>query len=166
MSARRLERTPGRVRRFGVATFLLAIASGLFAGTGFAQEDGGTETFSCTVAFVIDGDSFNCRNGAKVRLLLVNAPEDGPFGDLARGALAGLLPVGDRFRIETDRLRQDKQGRVLGYVFLPDGQMVNEMMIRQGYAFLKPDETNRKYLPELREAEAAARDTGRGLWDR
>ncbi|MGH7557971.1 MAG: thermonuclease family protein [Gemmatimonadota bacterium] len=166
MSARAPVAPLGRVRQFVVASFLLAVASGLAAGKGFAQGNPDTETFSCTVAFVIDGDSFNCRSGIKVRLLLVNAPEDGPFGDLARGALAGLLPAGERFRIETDRRRQDKQGRVMGYVFLPDGQMVNEMMIRQGYAFLKPDETNQRYLTELREAEAAARETERGLWAR
>lgn len=166
MSARAPHPWFGRLRRLLAAGFLLATGSGFAAGTGFAQENDGPEDFSCTVAFVIDGDSFNCRNGAKVRLLLVNAPEDGPFGDLARGALVSLLPVGERFRIETDRRREDKQGRVLGYVFLPDGQMVNEMMIRQGYAFLKPEEDNRRYLSELRQAEAAARETQRGLWSR
>ncbi len=166
MSASARERPAGRVRRFLVAGFLLALAAGLAPATGFAQGEGAPEAFSCTVAFVIDGDSLNCRNGVKVRLLLINAPEDGPFGDVARGALASLLPVGESFLIETDRRRQDKDGRVLGYIFLPDGQMVNEMMIRQGYAFLKPDETNRRHLTELREAEAAARETGRGLWAR
>jgi micrococcal nuclease len=115
---------------------------------------------------VIDGDSFNCRDGTKVRLLLVNTPESGPFGDLARRAMVSLLPVGETFRIETDRERRDKQGRILGYVFLADGQMANELMIRQGYAFLKPSEDNRRYLPRLREAETAARETRRGLWAR
>jgi micrococcal nuclease len=130
-----------------------------------AQEEA-VQAFSCTVAFVIDGDSFNCRDGTKVRLLLVNTPESGPFGDLARRAMVSLLPVGETFRIETDRERRDKQGRILGYVFLADGQMANELMIRQGYAFLKPSEDNRRYLPRLREAETAARETRRGLWAR
>jgi micrococcal nuclease len=130
-----------------------------------AQEEA-VQAFSCTVAFVIDGDSCTCRAGTKVRLRLVDAPESGPFGDLARRALVGLLPVGETFRIETDRESRDKQGRLLGYVFLEDGQMVNELMIRQGYAFLKPSEDNRRYLPRLREAETAARETRRGLWAR
>lgn len=166
MSAPAPERRLGRVRRSHVAGFLLAATAAFAPGTGFAQEDGAPETFSCTVAFVIDGDSLNCRDGVKLRLLLVNSPEDGPFGDLARAALAGLLPVGETFRVETDRRRQDKQGRVMGYVFLPDGQMVNEMMVRQGYAFLKPDGINRRHLAELREAESVARESGRGLWAR
>jgi micrococcal nuclease len=148
-------------RRLAAALLLLAVA---WAPARAQQED--TETLSCTVAYVIDGDSFNCRNGTKVRLLLVNAPESGPFGDLARRALVGLLPVGQTFRIEIDRERRDGQGRLLGYVFLADGQMANELMIRQGYAFLKPSEDNRRYLPRLREAEAAARETRRGLWAR
>jgi micrococcal nuclease len=151
-------------RRLALA-LVVAFAWGLAPEAATAQEAGGG-SISCTVAFVIDGDAFNCRDGTKVRLLLVNAPESGPFGDLARRALVGLLPVGESFRIETDRERRDKQGRMLGYVFLPDGQMVNELMIRQGYAFLKPSEDNRRYLPELREAEAAARETRRGLWAR
>jgi micrococcal nuclease len=148
-------------RRLAAALLLLAVA---WAPARAQQED--TETLSCTVAYVIDGDSFNCRNGTKVRLLLVNAPESGPFGDLARRALVGLLPVGQTFRIEIDRERRDGQGRLLAYVFLADGQMANELMIRQGYAFLKPSEDNRRYLPRLREAEAAARETRRGLWAR
>lgn len=152
-------------RRLAAALALVVAIGWGLAPSARAQDDGGG-AFSCTVAFVIDGDSFNCRDGTKVRLLLVDAPESGPFGDLARRALVGLLPVGETFRIETDRERRDKQGRMLGYVFLEDGQMVNEMMIRQGYAFLKPSEDNRRYLPRLREAETAARETRRGLWAR
>lgn len=145
---------------------VLVLAWGAAPGSLRAQDQAGAGSFSCTVAFVNDGDSFNCRDGTKIRLLLVNAPESGPFGDLARRALAGLLPVGETFRIQTDRERVDSQRRVLGYVFLPDGQLVNELMIRQGYAFLKPSEDNRLYLARLREAEAAARETRRGLWAR
>lgn len=155
----------GGGRRLVRAALSLA-AVALAPAVGLAQEEAAPETFSCTIAFVIDGDSLNCRDGTRIRLLLMNAPEAGPFGDLARRALAGLLPVGESFRVETDRRRQDKQGRVLGYVFLPDGQMVNEMMIREGYAFLKPDDDNRRHLSRLRRAEAAARETRRGLWDR
>lgn len=148
-----------------VAGLALLFASTGGPGPARAQEEQ-VETLSCTVAYVIDGDSFNCRDGTKIRLLLVNAPESGPFGDLARRALVGLLPVGETFRIEFDRERRDGQGRRLGYVFLADGQMANELMIRQGYAFLKPSEDNRRYLSRLREAEAAARETRRGLWAR
>jgi micrococcal nuclease len=147
-------------------SLVLAFAWGQASKPAFAQDAGEPESFSCTVAFVIDGDSFNCRDGTKVRLLLVNAPESGPFGDLARRALVGLLPVGETFRIETDLERRDDQRRMLGYVFLQDGQMVNELMIRQGYAFLKPSEDNRRFLPRLREAEASARETRRGIWAR
>ncbi|MGH7542581.1 MAG: thermonuclease family protein [Gemmatimonadota bacterium] len=156
--------TPRRIP--AALALILAFAWDPAVQPAVAQEEDEPEPLSCTVAFVIDGDSFNCRDGTKVRLLLVNAPESGPFGHLARRALVSLLPVGETFRIETDRERRDKQGRVLGYVFLEDGQMANELMIRQGYAFLKPSEDNRRYLPRLREAEAAARETRRGLWAR
>ena len=94
----------GRVRPLAALALLFASTGG--PAPARAQKEQ-VETLSCTVAYVIDGDSFNCRDGTKIRLLLVNAPESGPFGDLARRALVGLLPVGETFRIEFDRERRD-----------------------------------------------------------
>ena len=85
------------------ALLLLSLVATLSLPAPARAQKEQVETLSCTVAYVIDGDSFNCRDGTKIRLLLVNAPESGPFGDLARRALVGLLPVGETFRIEFDR---------------------------------------------------------------
>ena len=120
----------------------------------------------CTIAYIVDGDTVNCRNGERVRLVLIDAPDHGVFGDLARNALAALLPIGGTFRIEVDERGRDDEGRLLGYVFLDDGRMVNEMMIRQGYAFLKPSSVNRRYAGLLREAEDIAREKRLGVWAR
>lgn len=118
----------------------------------------------CTLAYVVDGDTVNCRGGEQIRLVLIDAPDRGPFGELARTALAALLPVGSTLTLELDERVRDGEGRLLAYLFLEDGRMVNEMMIRQGYAFLKPSTVNRRYGQRLREAEDAARKTARGIW--
>lgn len=118
----------------------------------------------CTLAYVVDGDTVNCRGGEQIRLVLIDAPDRGPFGELARTALASLLPVGTTLTVEVDERVRDREGRLLAYLFLEDGRMVNEMMIRQGYAFLKPSTVNRRYAQRLRAAESAARRMARGIW--
>jgi micrococcal nuclease len=124
------------------------------------------QSATCTVAFVLDGDTLNCRNGDRIRLLLVDSPERGPFGTLARNALAALLPSGSEIRLELDEQPRDGRGRLLAYVFLADGRMVNEMLIRQGYAFLKPSVENRRHGARLRAAESIAREQRLGVWTR
>lgn len=121
---------------------------------------------TCTVAFVVDGDEFHCRSGEKIRLLLVDAPERGRFGAMARRGLAAVLPVGKEVRYELDRVTHDGKERLLAYVFLSDGRMVNEMLLQHGYVFLKPNVENRLYTDRLREAEAVARRDARGVWAR
>lgn len=124
------------------------------------------ETSTCAVAFVVDGDEFHCSSGEKIRLLLVDAPERGRFGAMARRGLAAVLPVGKRVVYEVDRVPRDEHDRLLAYVFLDDGRMVNEMLLRQGYVFLEPSVENRLYLDRLRKAEAIARAQARGVWAR
>lgn len=125
-----------------------------------AQGPGGP----CRVAHVLDGDTFNCKDGRKVRLLLADAPEAGRFGDVARRALSTLIPVDSEVSLETDSIDRDAAGRTLAYVYIPDGRMVNEILISQGYAFFKPSRQNDRHAARLREAEEKARGEKRGLW--
>jgi len=119
---------------------------------------------ACRIAHVIDGDTFNCTDGRKVRLLLVDAPEAGRFGNIARRALSTLIPVGSDVTLETDSLPRDAAGRVLAYVYISDGRMVNDILIREGFAFFKPSRENSRYAPQLRSAEEKAREEHRGVW--
>lgn len=124
-----------------------------------AQEGG------CVVAFVMDGDTFNCRDGTTVRLLGIDAPEGGRFGGAARRALATLLPVDSRVRLETEDGATDSDGRMLAYVFA-NGRMTNEVLVRLGYAFYRPDPDRARYAVELRRAEQVARSGRLGVWSR
>ncbi len=148
--------------RWGIA--LLALMLGSVVGSGDAVAQGDTARQQCAVAFVEDGDTFNCRDGTRVRLLMVDAPEGGRFGDASRRALSTLVPIDATVRLETDREVHDDQGRVRAYVYLDDGRMVNDVMIRKGFAFFKPSLPNERHADRLRAAEEIARQKGIGVW--
>lgn len=155
----------------GFALVALLLVSALVAPSGARAQEGRAQERvqadapqRCAVAYVVDGDTFNCRDGTSVRLLLVDAPESGRFGDASRRALSTLLSVDSTVRLETDREVRDRQGRVRAYVYLADGRMVNEVMIRKGFAFFKPSPPDQRYAARLRGAEEAARQDGIGVW--
>jgi len=60
---------------------------------------------------------------------------------------------------------RDRYGRILAYVFTPDGKFINKLMLEDGYAYLLtryPLEP--KYEIVLRKAFRTAVKNGRGLW--
>jgi micrococcal nuclease len=67
-------------------------------------------------------------------------------------------------RLEFDVERYDKYGRLLAYVFLPDGTFVNAELLRQGYANLLTIPPNVKYTELFVQAQRQAREGKRGLW--
>lgn len=118
----------------------------------------------CVVRRLSDGDSFECRDGRRVRLLLVDAPElaQRGLGDAARAHLATLLPRGDTAWLEFDVTPQDPYGRWLAYAWRGD-TLVNEVMAADGYAVLLRYE-NVRHLARIERAVDAARRERRGLW--
>ena len=143
---------------------LLAAAALAAAGLAAAAPASAQDPESCTVAFIVDGDTFNCADGTTVRLLLVNAAEGGRFGEAARRALATLVPKGSVVRIEPGAKPRDGQGRLRAFVYLPDGRLVNQVLIRLGYAFFEPDPPNTAHVDDLRAAENRARRERLGVW--
>ena len=122
------------------------------------------------VARVVDGDTIEIENGEKVRYIGVNAPESVDprrkvecFGKEASAYNKNLVE-GKRVRLERDISDRDKYGRLLRFVYLADGTLVNEVLVREGYAHASP------YTPDIskkeffREAESDARMHTRGLW--
>lgn len=123
---------------------------------------------ACRVAHITDGDTFwaRCPEDVKVRLLLIDAPERDqlPFGPKAKAQLADLLPKGSPVRLELDVQRRDRYGRVLAYAYAAGGRMVNEEMVRRGYATVLVYPPNLRYVERIRRAAAEARAAKRGLW--
>lgn len=116
-----------------------------------------------TVARVIDGDTFLLQGGEKVRLLGINAPEEGqPYFEEATARLRELVE-GRQIKLERDVVDQDRYGRLLRYVFL-EGRNINVELVREGLAHVYLIPPNLKYEAELRAAEEEARAAGRGIW--
>lgn len=123
-----------------------------------------------TITRAIDGDTIELENGDRVRYIGVNAPESVDprrkvecFGKEA-SAFNRDLVEGKRVRLEKDVSDRDKYNRFLRFVFLEDGTLVNEMLVREGYAFASaypPDVSKAKLF---RDAEREAREGKRGLW--
>lgn len=58
----------------------------------------------------------------------------------------------------------DPYGRLLAYVWLSDGSIFNETLVREGYAQVATFPPNVKYTDRFLEAQREARAANRGLW--
>jgi micrococcal nuclease len=123
------------------------------------------QTLACGVGRVVDGDTFYCADGQKIRLIGIDSPElgQGAFGRQAREALRRLLPAGGAVQLEGDVSRRDRYGRMLAYVWLGN-RMVNEAMVRGGWAVLYTVPPDVKYARRLEGAQNQARAARAGLW--
>ncbi len=110
---------------------------------------------------VLDGDTILLEQNIKVRYLGIDAPEiahdDQPADCFGNEALLknNELVLGKTVRLEYDNIKTDHHGRVLAYVYLEDGRMVNEILIKEGYAFvIRPHEFEKleKFLKLQEEA--------------
>ncbi|MGE3889658.1 MAG: thermonuclease family protein [Vicinamibacterales bacterium] len=118
---------------------------------------------------VIDGDTLTVSGIGAVRLIGVDAPEKRggyreaePYGDQATAYLKKLAE-GQLVRLEYDGERRDRYSRTLAYVFLESGTLVNEEMIRAGWAeHYRNFDYRRK--GNFQRAEREARAARRGMW--
>jgi micrococcal nuclease len=151
--------------RFNPGCFLGLVLIGLVVGisTPHAAD-------RVTVKRVNDGDTVQLANGRLVRYIGVNAPEIDhsrqtaqPMGFEARMRNSELV-AGRSVRLEFDTERLDDYGRTLAYVFLPDGGMVNELLLQSGLAFCLFTPPNVKYEGRLLTAQRASMRARIGLW--
>ena len=59
---------------------------------------------------------------------------------------------------------RDRYGRFLAYVYLPDGRMLNEVLVEEGYAQPLTIPPNVEFADAFRRAARAAQQAGIGLW--
>ncbi len=123
-----------------------------------------------------DGDTITVdMNGTSetIRFIGVDTPETHDprkpvqcYGPAASAFTKNVLTAaGSRVRLEADSLstNRDRYKRLLRYVYLPDGTLMNQRLIREGYGFYYP------YFPfekskEFDQAQEQARAENRGLW--
>ena len=79
------------------------------------------------------------------------------MGKRAKGFVEGLVKPGDLITIEYDEKQMDRYKRLLGYVYLPDGRMLNEEIVKAGYANVLSIPPNEKYQDRFLKAYQEAR---------
>jgi micrococcal nuclease len=146
----------------------------LLAGVGLllsaCSDEPARSPHKALVVQVIDGDTLVLAGGIKVRVLGIDAPEmarDGQAADfLAYRAKATLteLTLNRQIGLEYDRLRYDRYGRLLAYVFLPDHTLVNAELVRRGLARIYSHAPNWRYRETLLAAQGEAILAQRGIW--
>lgn len=123
------------------------------------------------VVRVIDGDTIELESGQKVRYIGIDTPETKHptkslecFGEQAAEKNRALVE-GKLVTLEKDVSETDRYGRLLRYVYV-DGVMVNELLVREGYARASSYPPDIKYQDLFSEAEYQAQQAGEGLWDK
>jgi len=122
------------------------------------------------VVKVVDGDTVYLRNGDRIRLLGINAPEVAhrnrqgePGGEQAATFLRDRV-LGQRVALELDVEKHDSYKRRLAHLYDDEGENLNLLMVDQGLAFVFLHPPNLKHADEYLAAEARAREAGLGLW--
>jgi micrococcal nuclease len=144
-------------------------------------------TFTAEVIRVIDGDTIKVNlqgQTESIRLIGIDTPESRKNGKAMRDSdrsgrdVAAIISQGkeasaftrsrvkkgDSVRLETDVQQRDKYRRILVYVWLSDGTMLNEAIVRAGYAQPATFPPNVRHQDLFLEAARDARRNGRGLW--
>ena len=117
---------------------------------------------------VTDGDTIRLGALGSVRLIGIDTPEvyGGVecFGREASEFAKRLLPLGTKVRYRVGVEERDRYGRLLAYVWLPDGRMLNRVLVKQGYAQPLTIPPNVDFADVFQAAARAARRAGLGLW--
>jgi len=165
---------------------LLVLAAALAARPAAAVPVPPDHLPSGRVVHVVDGDTVDVRLGARVervRLIGVDAPEAHDSAKLDRDARrshrskAAIEAMGRRATeftarrldertvgLEFDVERRDPYGRLLAYLWLPDGTLFNAEILRAGYAHVLTIPPNVRYASHFHRLQQEARAAGRGLW--
>lgn len=126
---------------------------------------------SARITSVIDGDTVVADIGGTsetVRLIGIDAPEMSPPECFAAEATRKVqeLAEGERVSLEPDHTQdnRDVYDRLLRYIHLEDNTNLNELLVREGYAFEYTHIQPYKHQEAFQEAQNAAEQGKRGLW--
>jgi micrococcal nuclease len=124
------------------------------------------------VVRVVDGDTIEVEMGGRrhtVRYIGIDTPEVADprrpvmcYGEEASRRNRQLVE-GKVVTLEKDVSETDRYGRLLRYVWV-DGQMVNAVLVAEGYARTYTYPPDVKYAHLFLQLEREAREASRGLW--
>lgn len=163
------------MKRFLIFLFFLLLCS---------NNSGAAQALEGRVNWIYDGDTLKVSGIGKVRLLGIDCPEreNSPrdayylkheridriqLRKISADALQYMIKMTKNqwVRLEFDREKTDTYGRTLAYVYLPDGTMLNRLLLDQGLAavFRRFDFREK---PDFIQRENRARQQQRGLWQK
>jgi micrococcal nuclease len=168
----------GLLRRLALLLLVAWLPAAALAGRAASPT-----TRTGTVTWIYDADTCEVTPHGTVRLLGIDAPEKNPserdqaFVELgiARGRLRpghgeGLAwsirnLKGQQVTLTFDHPQRDRHGRLLAYLHIADGRLLNRLLLEQGWVIVyRRFDFARK--DEFLAAEAGARQRGVGLWAR
>jgi len=164
----RFDRTATSIIFLFIAAYLINFSLSLEKLSSSATEET-AKAAEGIVTRVVDGHTIVVSGFGSVRLIGVDTPETaqpdkavecmGPeAAEFTRKAT-----LENKVGLKGDPLAgEDPHGRVLAYVFLPDGTLLNKELLRQGYGRITKFHYQRKR--EFLEAQREARSKGLGGW--
>lgn len=136
------------------------------------QQFGALPVEKAEIAFfkVIDGDTLQLADGQRIRLIGIDCPEMaaedpartelGPEASAFAAEETGKGPI----KLGYEGRQRDAYGRILAYVFLPDGRMLNRELLAQGLA--RVDERHEfSLMKEFLDTQNDARKAHKGIWE-
>ena len=123
------------------------------------------------IRYIHDGDTLHLNDGRKIRLIGINTPElarDGKpaeaFAFEARNALKSLFKKDTSIALVYGKDKKDRYGRLLAHAFSTDGQNIQAILLKQGYANVITMPPNTQFVSCYLEMERYARCNKKGLW--
>ena len=133
------------------------------------KPDGVSLDFVVTKA--ISGDTLQLDSGKSLRLLGVISPimaspnSSGEYYAKESTGFLNTLTQGKEVTVTFEKRKVDGQDRWLGYVWLPDGEFLNQKIIAEGYGLADSKARIRKdYQEAFEEAQETAQDDKAGMW--
>ena len=136
-----------------------------------------SDLISSKVVRVKDGDTYVLLIDGEettVRLIGVDTPEsvapdeyskeNTSEGKMISETVKQKIRSGDTLYVEYDVQQTDKYGRTLVYIYFEDGEMVQEWLLKNGFAEVMTVQPNSKYAERFSEVQSVAVENKVGLW--
>ncbi len=164
---------------------LMALPVGAQVGTEIDEDDLPDDAQEAYFVDIVDGDTFEAEilddDGrvaeVTIRLIGIDAPETSYaygnepecYGQEAKSRTEGLLLYAEEIWLVSDVEDTDDFGRLLRYVYFRsdiDGNiyLLNEVLVREGYALAKTYRPNTELQDDLDRAERRAIENANGMW--
>ncbi|KKU25074.1 MAG: Succinoglycan biosynthesis protein [Microgenomates group bacterium GW2011_GWA2_46_16] len=118
-------------------------------------------TNTTTVTNIVDGDTFDTKDGTRVRLLGMDAPEY-PEGCLSKRAKERINELVLGKDVTLDVSGKDRFGRTIAWVRIGKDIPLSIILVEEGLAVADTMDDSRGAL--LSQAQAKAQETKRGIW--